>query len=158
MPVYKDAELAGDIILHDGMEPNKPFTVRIQHEGRGRGARICHCRKRRKFTTFDIMKVIMHRPDKTGRPLRKFTAKLDVVIPPREGESRITTTWVYCVNVVTQKPRIMLIDGRPRWEFRYLRNLLSEMIVGKLTLFSVGWEADLISAYEGTGLGGFLYA
>ena len=31
--IYPDARVTGKVILHDGMPPGKPFTVRIEHEG-----------------------------------------------------------------------------------------------------------------------------
>ena len=159
--VYKDAELAGDIILHDGMEPNKPFTVRIQHEGRVVWEReFATAGKRRKLPfTFDIKEVVRAAQARQNRDVRyvNLPLKLDVVIPPIEGESKDNNNvGILRVNVVTQKPRIMLIDGRPRWEFRYLRNLLERddrwevnTVLGRLA----GGRLDL--GTRGNGLGRF---
>ena len=127
--VYKDAELAGNIILHDGMDSGKPFAVRIQHQGRVVWQRdFVTAGKRRKlpfaFPIEEIVKAAQARQDRDVR-YSNLPLALNVVIPPIDGESKNdNNVGTLRVNVVTQKPRIMLIDGRPRWEFRYLRNLL----------------------------------
>ena len=48
-----------------------------------------------------------------------------------------TTSAPLRVNVVTQKPRILFVDTCPRWEFRYLRNLLER---------DERWEVNTIQA------------
>ena len=127
--VYQDAELAGDIILHDGMDPNQDFTVRIQHEGLDVWERqfVTTGKRRRLPFAFSIKEIVKTAQARQNRDVRyaNLPLKLDVVIDPIEGESKDNNNaGTLRVNVVTQKPRIMLIDGRPRWEFRYLRNLL----------------------------------
>lgn len=50
--------------------------------------------------------------------------RLKVTIPPLEGEVVTTNNTRRCsVNVVKEKTRVLLLDGRPRWEFRYIKNL-----------------------------------
>ena len=53
-----------------------------------------------------------------------FPLTLTVRIPPLPGEKELTnnTSVLHC-RAVTQKHKLLLLDGRPRWEFRYLRNL-----------------------------------
>ena len=127
--VYKDAELAGDVILHDGMDPGKPFTVRIVYEGQVEWQKeFVTAGKRRKLPfAFPLEQIVKAAQARQGRDVRYANLPLtfNVVIPPIEGESKDNNNvGTLRVNVVTQKPRIMLVDGRPRWEFRYLRNLL----------------------------------
>ena len=127
--VYPDAMLSGNIILHDGMDPGKPFTVRIEHEGRMVWERqFVTAGTRRKLPfVFPMENIVKLAQANQRRDIRYANLPLAfrVVIPPIPGESKDdNNVGTLRVNVVTQKPRIMLIDSRPRWEFRYLRNLL----------------------------------
>jgi len=63
---------------------------------------------------------LVHRPDRTG--LHTYRIALD--FDPGEA---VATNNVHEVTVnVTEDPaRLLLIEGRPNWEFRYLKNLFS---------------------------------
>ena len=127
--VYPDAELAGDVIIHDGMDPGKPFTIRIEREGRVEWQKeFVTAGTRRKLPfAFPIEEIVKAAQAVQNRDIRYANLPLEfrVVIPPIEGESKDdNNVGTLRVNVVTQKPKILLIDSRPRWEFRYLRNLL----------------------------------
>ena len=127
--VYPDAELAGEVIIHDGMDPGKPFTVRIEREGLVVWQKeFVTAGTRRKlpfaFPIEEIVKVAQEQQNRDVR-YRNLPLEFRVVIPPIEGESKDdNNVGTLRVNVVTQKPKILLIESRPRWEFRYLRNLL----------------------------------
>ena len=127
--VYPDARLTGHVIVQDGMDPGKPFTVRIEHHGVPVWQReFVTARKRRKLPfDFPIKDIVAAEQTRLSRDLRYANLPLvfNVVIPPVEGESKDdNNAGTLRVNVVTQKPRILFVDTRPRWEFRYLRNLL----------------------------------
>ena len=127
--VYPDARLTGHVIVQDGMDPGKPFTVRIEHHGVPVWQReFVTARKRRKLPfDFPIKDIVVAEQTRLSRDLRYANLPLvfNVVIPPVEGESKDDNNGgTLRLNVVTQKPRILFVDTRPRWEFRYLRNLL----------------------------------
>ena len=127
--VYPDAELAGEVIIHDGMEPGKPFTIRMEREGRVVWQKeFVTAGTRRKLPfAFPIEEIVKAAQAQQNRDIRYVNLPLEfrVFIPPIEGESKDdNNVGTLRVNVVTQKPKILLIESRPRWEFRYLRNLL----------------------------------
>ena len=140
--VYPDARLAGHVIVQDGMDPGKPFTVRIEHHGVPVWQReFLTARKRRKLPfDFPIKAIVDAEQARLSKDLRYANLPLvfNVVIPPVEGESKDdNNVGTLRVNVVTQKPRILFVDTRPRWEFRYLRNLLER---------DERWEVNTIQA------------
>lgn len=49
-----------------------------------------------------------------------------VVIQPVEGEvSKTNNEYFLPVNVTDDRIKLLIVEGRPRWEFRYLKNLFS---------------------------------
>ena len=50
--------------------------------------------------------------------------RLKVEIEPVEGEAELqNNSLLFSVDAVTRKNRVLLLDDRPRWETRYLKNL-----------------------------------
>ena len=124
------------------MDPGKPFTVRIEHHGVPVWQReFVTARKRRKLPfDFPIKAIVDAEQARLSKDLRFANLPLvfNVVIPPVEGESKDdNNVGTLRVNAVTQKPRILFVDTRPRWEFRYLRNLLER---------DERWEVNTIQA------------
>lgn len=55
------------------------------------------------------------------------THYLEVNIPPREGEPEVlhtNNTDTAFVRISDEKLRVLLIDGHPRWDFRFLKNAI----------------------------------
>ncbi len=62
-----------------------------------------------------------HEPEKKG--LRDYTVRID----PVEGEiSGENNSYPATVNVTEDRVHVLLIENRPRWEFRYLKNLFAD--------------------------------
>ncbi|MDP7011064.1 MAG: VWA domain-containing protein [Verrucomicrobiota bacterium] len=127
--VYPDARLTGQVILHDGMPSGKPFKVHIEHKGQVVWQQdFVTAQKMRKLPfDFPIKDIVSTEQAAQSRDIRYANLPLafNIVVPPIEGEMKDdNNAGILRINVVTQKPRILVIDGRPRWEFRYLRNLL----------------------------------
>lgn len=65
---------------------------------------------------------------------RKFTASF----PAQEGEvTAANNSRDFWVNVLTEKVRVLHLDGRPRWEYRYLRDILGRDANVKIDSFLV---------------------
>jgi len=138
--VYPDARLTGQVILHDGMPPGKPFKVRIEHKGRVVWQQDFVTAQKLQKLPFDfpIKEIVTAEQAVQSRDIRYANLPLafNIVVPPIEGEMKDdNNVGILRVNIVTQKPRILVIDGRPRWEFRYLRNLLER---------DKRWEANIV--------------
>jgi hypothetical protein len=68
-----------------------------------------------------------------ARPVASFSVPLETVgvvplsiaVEPLEGDARPENNRrQFSIQVADDKARILLVDGEPRWEFRYLRNAL----------------------------------
>ena len=150
----------GNVVVQDGMDPGKPFTVRIEHHGVPVWQReFVTARKRRKLPfDFPIKDIAAAEQTRLSRDLRYANLPLvfNVVIPPVEGESKDdNNAGTLRVNVVTQKPRILFVDTRPRWEFRYLRNLLERDERWDLNTIQANWTCWYAHLGQGNQLGQF---
>ena len=57
--------------------------------------------------------------------LRSGDRRFRVSIPPIEGETMVDDNRVeFTVHVTPARMRVLYVDGYPRWEYRYLKNLL----------------------------------
>ena len=159
--VYPDARLTGQVILHDGMPTGKPFKVRIEHKGRVVWQKdFVTAQKLRKLPfDFPIKEIVTAEQAVQSRDIRYANLPLafNIVVPPIEGEMKDdNNVGILRVNVVTQKPRILVIDGRPRWEFRYLRNLLERDKRWEANIVLCDWAAGRpILGPRGNGAGRF---
>ena len=127
--VYPDARLAGHVVVHDGMPAGQPFSVRIEHKGAVVWQQdFTTAQKRRKIPfDFAVKEIVDAEQAIQRRDLRfaNLPLSFNVVIPPIPGEMKEeNNVGVLRVNAVTQKPRILYVDSRPRWEYRYLKNML----------------------------------
>lgn len=60
----------------------------------------------------------------TDTPAREALFHYTVEIEPQSGEVRDNNNrWDVLTSTSRQRTRMLLVDNRPRWEFRYLRNL-----------------------------------
>lgn len=127
--VLPDARVQGEVLLKDDMRAGSPFTLRIEHSGtvlweKALATENSHARTVPfDFPIKDFTAAELRRRDKD----LKFTTlplALKVSVSPVAGEKDATNnTGTLRTTVVTQKPKVLVLDGRPRWEFRYLRNL-----------------------------------
>ena len=126
-------KLAGRVLFKDGMPAGKEFTVSITHKGEElwNDTYITDGGGSRETDLFEIdrdrINAIIEAAQKDQRTdLRHINLPLElgVNISPLEGEVDVeNNNATLRVNVVTQKNRVLILDGRPRWEFRYLKNL-----------------------------------
>ncbi len=80
---------------------------------------------------------IVHRPRETG----EITFVLDVEKKPREiNEENNSITRV--VNVREERLKVLLIDGEPRYEFRYLKNFLEREKTVELSVLLLSSDVE----------------
>jgi hypothetical protein len=83
-----------------------------------------------------------------GAEVTGFPIELKVIITLAEGERQVTNNeGSLRFRAVTQKRRILIVDGRPRWETRYLRNLFER---------DEQWEVNCVIADSHVGHPGLL--
>jgi hypothetical protein len=100
-------------VKFDGLRGRK-VTVKLLHDGRPVAEEPVSVADDRFRTTLRFA----HTPDALG------THRYGLRIEPQEGElSRENNDWDFDVAVSDDRTNVLLADDRPRWEFRYLRNL-----------------------------------
>ena len=126
--VFFEDRVKGEVLLKDDMPAGQAFTLKIEEDGQTLWEKslVTERSSRRKIEfDFPIQELVAAKRRKTAAgEYTSFPLTLTVRIPPLPGEKEITNnTSVIRFRSVTQKHKLLLLDGRPRWEFRYLRNL-----------------------------------
>ena len=127
--IFPDARVRGEIALKDDMKPGMPFTLKIEHHGQVLWEKnLLTEQKHTRAVEFDFpakefIAAELKRQDK-DLTVAALPLNLKVSATVLEGEkSTNNNTGSLRFTAITQKPKLLLLDGRPRWEFRYLRNL-----------------------------------
>lgn len=126
--VFVEDRVKGEIALKDDMPPGQPFMVRIESLGKTVWEKSLvtdgsHLRQ----VEFDFpVKELAEERKKAavGYELSSVQLALDVKVTALDGEKETSNnTRPLHLRAVSQKRKMLLLDGRPRWEFRYLRNM-----------------------------------
>jgi von Willebrand factor type A domain len=125
--VFFEDRVKGEVVLKDDMPPGQAFTLKIEEDGETlwEKALVTDRTHRRKVEfDFPIKELIEGKRHKTeGVEYTSFPLTMKVSLTPLTGEKDTTNNIsVFRTRAVTQKRKLLLLDGRPRWEFRYLRN------------------------------------
>lgn len=129
--VFVKDRLRGSVMIKDDMPAGRPFTVRVLVNGdavwekeyttQGMGVRALEC----DFPVEQLAEKMQRGADKAvARSAMPVDAR--VVISEVEGdrESR-NNAWPMRFNVSLQKHRMLFIEGRARWDWRYLHNMFA---------------------------------
>jgi hypothetical protein len=146
--VFFEDRVQGRVKLKDDMPAGQPFTVAIkdgdkvlwerQFVTEGRNVRNVEFEFPLSDTVKDRLKSRKEGSQATGVPI-----ELAVSVSQLEGDSQpANNAGSLRVRAVTQKRRILLLDGRSRWETRYLRNLFER---------DEQWEVSAAVADTGPG-------
>lgn len=124
--VFQEEHLAGRILLGDSLPAGTPCHVRVVSAGRvlwernfsaeGKGER----RFDFSFPVKDLPPAPAAERDKTLRLITVQTA----VVGERSGieKTRSNNSREVALHLLTRKRKVLLLDGRPRWETRYIHN------------------------------------
>jgi uncharacterized membrane protein len=70
-------------------------------------------------------RVVLFAPPEPGGDGRPTERRFRVRVPPVSGETLTDdNAVVFTVRITPEKIRVLYVDGYPRWEYRYLKNLL----------------------------------
>jgi hypothetical protein len=127
--VFHESSIKGELTLKDDVPVGRPFTVQIEHEGRPVWERTLATEAnpaRKVAFDFPIKQIVEAERRKQDKDLKfgMLPLSLLVKITPAEGERNTTNNTARLLfSAITEKPKVLLLEGRPRWEHRYLRNL-----------------------------------
>jgi uncharacterized membrane protein len=127
--VYRDDQVHGKLVLADTMPPGKSFEVRIEHQGKPVWQRTLNSTQsglRSVEFSFPVREAVDAATGAAGAEVRvqSVPVSLQVRVVPIAGESRSdnNSTAIH-LRAIARRNKLLLIDGRPRWEMRYVRNL-----------------------------------
>jgi hypothetical protein len=127
--VFHEDRVQGEVVIDDDMPAGKPFTVRIALGDRTVWEkRLVTERSNIRRVPFDFaIKELVEEQARLQRAdvkLLNVPLAFAVTVSQIEGEAeKGNNSAQMTIHAVTEPRRILLIDGRPRWETRYLRNL-----------------------------------
>jgi hypothetical protein len=142
---FKD-RVRGEAVLKDDMPPNRPFTVKIESEGQVVWEKtLATDRSGVRRIPFDVplQALVEKKAGGAGKGVEVLNLPLDfkVTVTAADGErERRNNDGGFSLHAVTHKRRALVLDGRPRWETRYLRNLLER---------DEQWEVNALVADRG---------
>ncbi|MGB8166179.1 MAG: hypothetical protein WCF18_01725, partial [Chthoniobacteraceae bacterium] len=127
--VFFEDRVRGQVVLKDDMPAGQPFTLTVRDGDKAvweqafvtEGSNV-----RRVGFDFPISDLVKDRlkQQRTDQQTSGIPLELSVAVSQVEGDSQpANNKGSLRLRAVTQKRRILLLDGRSRWETRYLRNL-----------------------------------
>ncbi len=128
--VFPNTILSGEVVINDGMPPGKAFRMSIEHQGEPVMDDVdlftTEAGRRNIPFRFPIETIVeeQRQLQNTNLQFANLPLAFDVRLTPVEGEMNPDNNHARLrVNVVTQKSKMLIVDGRPRWEQRYLNTL-----------------------------------
>jgi hypothetical protein len=125
---FKD-RVRGEVALKDDMPPGRPFTLKIECNGQTVWEkRLSTEQTHLRSVPFDFPVQELAEKlsgtrgmgvDVLNQPL-SFGASISAVDGEKE---RTNNAGEFALHAVLQRRKVLILDGRPRWELRYVRNL-----------------------------------
>jgi len=129
--VFIDDHIHGTVHLKDNIGKGRAFEIKIQHEGRivWEKKLFTHNLQRRRIPfDFPIKAIVQEKIRQNNQEIDTLSLpiSMQISIDPLEEETRKDNNDSPLIfRAITRKHRMLLLDGRPRWETRYIRNLFS---------------------------------
>ena len=149
--VLKDDRVRGSITLKDNLTPGTPFKIVIvddlnQTVWEESFSGMSATRRRVDFD-FSVEKMVEEKISALGLDnsveVNAVPFRMKVRVEPVEGEARDDNNVLsFAFDAITKKNNMLIIDGRPRWETRYLHNLFERDEHWSVTVAFAGPGSD----------------
>ena len=159
--VFIDDRINGTLLLKDNIGKGRAFQIRIEHKGRVVWEKklFTHNLQRRRVPfDFAIKEIVDEHKQESGEDfdINSLPLSMQVMIDPLEEEARKDNNNAPLVfKAVTRRHRMLLLDGRPRWETRYVRNLFERGKRWEVNPIFAGPATDIASVPRGDKTGQF---
>lgn len=154
--VYRKDRVRGVVLVRDQMPAGVPFVVEISHDGSVLWQKQLlteESGERRVDFELSVEGIV----DKLGGQLQSGVTQhtiplaLTAAITPLQGESEAgNNQQIMRLAAVMQSNRMLILDGRPRWETRYLRNAFERDSQWDVTAVIAGIGTDHAAMPRGT--------
>lgn len=142
--VFREDELRGEITIRDRVPTGQLFVIQVRHDGRvlWQDQQVTqNSEERRVSFAFSPREILgdADTVDVQGRQPDSLPVELEVSLSSLADESEIANnTAVASLSVVMQSYQVLLLDGRSRWETRYLKNVFERDDQWELTALIAG--------------------
>lgn len=159
--VFRRDQVRGVVVLHDRAPAGAPFVLQIrsgndvlwQHQAVAAGSG-----ERRIDFSFPVNELVEQLADAApkGITLSAVPLELTAAITPLADEASAENNEMPLrLSAVVQRQRVLLLDGRSRWETRYLRNLFERDEQWELNAVLAGPGTQQTELVRGTAAGQF---
>jgi hypothetical protein len=151
--VYFQDRVRGTVTLKQDVPPGTPFKLWVRHGERvvmEKMLRADEAQVRQVEVDFAVAEPVADtlRGEVAGLQWSGVPLHLEAGVSDVAGDSEASNnTGVFRLRAVTQKRRILIVDGRSRWETRYLRNVFER---------DEQWEVNAVVGGATSGRQGFL--
>ncbi len=127
--VFFEDRVSGTVVLKDEMPPGQEYRVKVERQGRVLWEKTLVTSRRHVVRVpFDFSVTDLVKEAQAGAPAgeRRSVVPLsfEATVVPLPGEREVrNNTAGFLVRATTAKRKILLLDGRPRWDSLYVRNL-----------------------------------
>ena len=126
--VFQKDDVRGELTIRDRIPRGTPFVIEVRHQDEvlWRKELVTQDTLRRRVEfEFPIEELVERLQDQFDSEMRQHTVPLALeasIIPLEEENEVANNSAMMRLAAITQSYRILVIDGRSRWETRYLRN------------------------------------
>lgn len=148
--VFAEDRVNGTILINDTMPPGQAFVVRVQDGDKTvweRNLVSTSVGKREVGFNIPLKDMVQSKSNALDADVKVISMPLNmkVSIDPINGELKDTNNSApFSVRAITQGRKLLVLDGRPRWEFRYIKNLFDR---------DRQWVTNYLVGNAGTGGG-----
>ena len=143
--VYYEDSVRGTLTFNDRMTPNQHFNVRMIHEGKvlyEKELRTDGSGLRKLAFDFPVKEIATKMAEgEDNLSIKNVSLKIKAEISHLNGDrQRNNNVSDFTVQAATRKRGILLVDSRPRWEFRYLKAMFER---------DTKWEVNTVIPQDG---------
>ena len=149
--VLKDDRFRGSVTLKDNLTPGTPFKIVIEDDLNQtvweESFSGMSATRRRVAFDFSVEELVEEKISNLGLDnsveVNAVPFRMKVRVEPVEGEARGDNNVLsFAFDAITKKNNMLIIDGRPRWETRYLHNLFERDERWSVTVAFAGPGSD----------------
>ncbi len=155
--VFQKDRVRGTLVLRDQMPQGQPFVVEIRHENEVLWQERLTAQgfsPRRVEFELSVDELVDRLRTRLDAEVRHYAVPVALVasIVPLEGETDTSNNQqTVRFSAITRSNKLLLIDGRARWETRYLRNVFDRDEQWHIDTILVGPATDQASLPQGEG-------
>jgi hypothetical protein len=152
--VFHDDRAHGQIVVKDSLPAGKPFTLKIEQDGNvvwEKNFISENSAQRRIDFDFPIQPLIDAAQKGVSKDVQTHSLPLNLVVKavPVPGEARDDNNEApLAFRAITDEWKVLIIDDRPRWETRYLRNVFDRDRRWKINTILVGPGSEATAVHR----------